>query len=106
MHKLHRMTTMTLPSVNTMYRALTERDSTYDGVFFAAIRTTGVFCRPTCVAKKPRLQNVEFYPSIGDAVSAGYRPCRRCRPMEPAGKPPEWLEQLLARVEAEPTRRW
>ena len=108
MHKLHRMTTltMTLPSVNTMYRALTERDSTYDGVFFAAIRTTGVFCRPTCVAKKPRPQNVEFYSSIGDAVSAGYRPCKRCRPMEPAGKPPEWLEELLARVEAEPTRRW
>ena len=106
MHKLLRMTTMTLPSVNTMYRALTERDSTYDGVFFAAIRTTGVFCRPTCVAKKPRPQNVEFYSSIGDAVSAGYRPCKRCRPMEPAGKPPEWLEQLLARVEAEPTRRW
>ena len=106
MHRLQRMTTMTMPSVNTMYQALTERDSTYDGVFFAAIRTTGIFCRPTCVAKKPLLQNVEFYPSIGEAVSAGYRPCKRCRPMEPAGKPPAWLQQLLARVEAEPTRRW
>jgi len=65
-----------------MYRALAERDSAYDGVFFAAIRTTGIFCRPTCAAKKPREENVEFYPSIGDAVSAGYRPCKRCRPRE------------------------
>ena len=89
-----------------MYRALTERDSAYDGVFFAAIRTTGVFCRPTCAAKKPRPQNVEFYPSVGDALSAGYRPCKRCRPMEPPGTPPSWLEELLARVEQEPTRRW
>lgn len=89
-----------------MYRALAERDSTYDGVFFAAIRTTGVFCRPTCAARKPRPQNVEFYPSVGDAVSAGYRPCKRCHPMEPAGKTPLWLEQLLVQVEQNPTRRW
>jgi AraC family transcriptional regulator of adaptative response/methylated-DNA-[protein]-cysteine methyltransferase len=100
------MTIATMPSTNTMYRALAERDSTYDGVFFAAIRTTGVFCRPTCAAKKPRQENVEFYSSVGDAVSAGYRPCKRCRPMEPAGKPPAWLEQLLARVEEDPKRRW
>jgi AraC family transcriptional regulator of adaptative response/methylated-DNA-[protein]-cysteine methyltransferase len=89
-----------------MYRALTERDSAYDGVFYAAIRTTGIFCRPTCSAKKPNRQNVEFYPSVGDALSAGYRPCKRCRPMEPTGAPPAWLEPLLTRVEAEPTRRW
>src|SRR5512141_387441 len=100
------MTITTMPSPTTMYRALAERDSAYDGVFFAAIRTTGVFCRPTCAAKKPNPENVEFYPSIGDAVSAGYRPCKRCRPMEPAGAPPPWLEQLLLRVEEEPTRRW
>ena len=106
MHKLRSMTITTLPAANTMYRALAERDSTYDGVFFAAIRTTGVFCRPTCAARKPRQENVEFYSSVGDALSAGYRPCKRCRPMEPAGKPPLWLEQLLARVEADPTRRW
>jgi AraC family transcriptional regulator of adaptative response/methylated-DNA-[protein]-cysteine methyltransferase len=89
-----------------MYRALAERDSAYDGVFFAAVRTTGIFCRPTCAAKTPNQENVEFYPSIGQALSAGYRPCKRCRPMEPAGATPSWLEPLLARVEEEPTRRW
>lgn len=106
MHKLPRMTITTMPSTSTMYRALAERDSAFDGVFFAAIRTTGIFCRPTCAAKKPLARNVEFYSSIGDAVSAGYRPCKRCRPMEPAGTPPSWLDDLLARVEREPTRRW
>ena len=56
LHKLLRMTTMTLPSVNTMYRALTERDSAYDGVFFVRFAPQGDFCRPTCVAKKPQPQ--------------------------------------------------
>ena len=89
-----------------MYRALTERDGTFDGVFFAAIRTTGIFCRPTCSAKKPRPENVEFYPSVRDAVVAGYRPCLRCHPMQPEGAAPEWIESLLKQVDAEPSRRW
>jgi AraC family transcriptional regulator of adaptative response/methylated-DNA-[protein]-cysteine methyltransferase len=100
------MTTTALPSQTSMYRALAERDTSYDGVFYAAIRTTGIFCRPTCSAKKPLPRNVEFYPSVRDALSAGYRPCKRCRPMEPAGKPPEWLARLLNQVEQDPKRRW
>jgi AraC family transcriptional regulator of adaptative response/methylated-DNA-[protein]-cysteine methyltransferase len=89
-----------------MYRALSERDGTFDGVFFAAIRTTGIFCRPTCSAKKPLPENVEFYPSARDALVAGYRPCLRCHPMEPEGAAPEWIEKLLQKVEANPSRRW
>lgn len=89
-----------------MYRALAERDGTFDGVFFAAIRTTGIFCRPTCSAKKPRPENVEFYPSVRDALVAGYRPCRRCDPMQPNGAAPAWIENLLQRVDEDPARRW
>ncbi len=100
------MTTASLPSTNRMYRALAERDGTFDGVFFAAIRTTGIFCRPTCSARKPRPENVEFYPSVGDALVAGYRPCLRCNPMQPEGAAPAWIENLLQRVEADPSRRW
>lgn len=95
-----------LPSSDTMYRALSERDASFDGVFFAAIRTTGIFCRPTCSAKKPLRENVEFYPSVRDALVAGYRPCRRCNPMQPHGAAPEWIEKLLQQVEANPSRRW
>jgi AraC family transcriptional regulator of adaptative response/methylated-DNA-[protein]-cysteine methyltransferase len=89
-----------------MYRALRNRDSTYDGVFFVAVRTTAIFCRPTCPARKPRMENVEFFPSVRDALAAGYRPCKRCRPMEPNGEAPHWLRDLMSRVERDPLRRW
>lgn len=89
-----------------MYQALAERDRTFDGVFFAAIRTTGIFCRPACPARKPNAENVEFYPSAHDALLAGYRPCLRCHPLQPEGAAPPWIEQLLARVEENPARRW
>ncbi|UCC75201.1 MAG: methylated-DNA--[protein]-cysteine S-methyltransferase [Gemmatimonadota bacterium] len=89
-----------------MYRALCDRDAAYDGVFFAAIRTTGVFCRPTCTARKPREENVEYYPSARDALLAGYRPCMRCRPLEPNGALPVWLRPLLGEIERDPARRW
>lgn len=89
-----------------MYRALVERDGTFDGVFFAAIRTTGIFCRPACPAKKPNPENVAFYSSARDALIAGYRPCLRCHPMQPAGAAPSWIEQLIARVEEDPAKRW
>ncbi len=95
-----------LPTVKEMYRALASRDAEYDGVFFAAVRTTGIFCRPTCTAKKPKRDNVEFYGSTRDALLAGYRPCKRCRPLELNGKAPSWLGPLLAEVERDPTKRW
>jgi AraC family transcriptional regulator of adaptative response/methylated-DNA-[protein]-cysteine methyltransferase len=89
-----------------MYRALVDRDSTYDGVFTVAVRTTGIFCRPTCPARKPHRENVEYFRTVGDAMAAGYRPCKRCRPLEPRGKTPDWLAGLLEAVESEPGRRW
>jgi len=98
--------TATLPPPPEMYRALCERDASYEGVFFAAIRTTGIFCRPTCRARKPRPESVEYYPSARDALVAGYRPCKRCRPLEPQGAAPEWLRPLMEELEVHPARRW
>ncbi len=95
----------TLPPKDEMYRALKESDSTYDGIFYAGVRTTGIFCRPSCPARVPLLENVEFYPSASFALSAGYRPCKRCRPLEPAGEVPAWLRPLLDRVEEDPSAR-
>ncbi|HRG56592.1 MAG TPA: Ada metal-binding domain-containing protein, partial [Lacunisphaera sp.] len=71
-----------LPTPRTMYRALSRRDAAYEGVFFTAVKTTGIFCRPTCRAKRPKAENVEFFPSINEALHGGYRPCRLCRPMD------------------------
>ncbi len=72
---------MTL-TVAEMERALQERDAAYEGLFFFAVRTTGVFCRPTCGARRPRPENVEYFPRARDAVRAGYRACKRCRPLD------------------------
>ncbi|MEZ5351495.1 MAG: Ada metal-binding domain-containing protein [Bryobacteraceae bacterium] len=62
------------------YRALQARDPRFDGHFFTAVRTTGIFCRPVCPATTPKRANCEFYPSSAAALSAGFRPCLRCRP--------------------------
>jgi AraC family transcriptional regulator of adaptative response/methylated-DNA-[protein]-cysteine methyltransferase len=100
------MHTTTAPSATQMLAAVMARDDSFDGLFVTAVHTTGIFCRPSCPAKKPRPENISFYPSAREALVAGYRPCLRCRPLEAAGSTPEWLRPLLAEVEGEPTRRW
>ncbi|MGI9627667.1 MAG: bifunctional transcriptional activator/DNA repair enzyme AdaA [Longimicrobiales bacterium] len=95
-----------LPPKGEMYRAFESRDPSYEGLFITAVRTTGIFCRPTCPARKPLRKNVEFFASVRDALAAGFRACRRCRPMEPKDSTPEWASELMAAVEAEPTKRW
>ncbi len=62
------------------YAAVVERDRAFDGQFFYSVRTTGVFCRPSCGARTPRRENVSFHASASDAIAAGFRPCKRCRP--------------------------
>ena len=74
--------------------------------FFVGVKTTGIFCRPICRAKKPLRKNVEFFPQATDAIAAGYRPCLRCRPMEVSNQMPDWLSELMRTVEADPSRRW
>jgi AraC family transcriptional regulator of adaptative response/methylated-DNA-[protein]-cysteine methyltransferase len=95
-----------LPSQERMYRALVERDGAFEGVFVVGVRTTGIFCRPSCPARKPHPENVEFHAGAREALAAGFRPCKRCKPMEPKGQVPDWLDGLLAAVDAEPARRW
>jgi AraC family transcriptional regulator of adaptative response / DNA-3-methyladenine glycosylase II len=62
------------------YRVVTLRDPRFDGRFFTAVKTTGIYCRPVCPARIPKSENVIFYPSAAAAQEAGYRPCLRCRP--------------------------
>jgi len=95
-----------LPSPSEMHTALSARDPSYDGVFLTGVKTTGIFCRPTCPAKRPRPENVEFFATAHGALLAGFRPCLRCRPMEPLGGRPAWLAPLLDEVEKDPSRRW
>jgi AraC family transcriptional regulator of adaptative response/methylated-DNA-[protein]-cysteine methyltransferase len=87
-----------LPGEKVMYRALVERDASYEGVFFACVKTTGIFCRPTCKARKPKAENVEYVATAQQALHAGYRPCKVCRPLEVAADEPEWMRELVDRI--------
>jgi AraC family transcriptional regulator of adaptative response/methylated-DNA-[protein]-cysteine methyltransferase len=96
----------TLLPIREMEKALRRRDSTYDGLFITGIRTTGVFCRPSCPARAALSRNREFFPSPHEALAAGYRPCKRCRPMDANGRPPDWVRRLLAVVDRTPQVRF
>ncbi|GAB7050103.1 AlkA N-terminal domain-containing protein [Catenuloplanes indicus JCM 9534] len=71
------------------YRAVDSRDERFDGWFFTAVTSTGIYCRPSCPAVTPRRENVRFYPSAAAAQGNGFRACRRCRPDAVPGSP-EW----------------
>lgn len=94
-----------LPSEEQMWRATTQSDASFDGVFVLAVKTTGIFCRPVCTARMPNRENVEFFATPRDALVAGYRPCKRCRPMDHNGEAPQWVNDLLTRVEQAPQDR-
>jgi AraC family transcriptional regulator, regulatory protein of adaptative response / DNA-3-methyladenine glycosylase II len=74
---------------DTCYRALQARDPRFDGRFFTAVTSTGIYCRPICPARTPARRNIRFYPHAGAAEAAGFRACRRCRPEASPGSP-EW----------------
>lgn len=81
--------TWTLPSLSVCQRARRSRDPRFDGRFFIAVVTTGIYCRTICPARMPAEDNVRYFPSAAAAQDAGFRPCKRCRP-EAAQALPEW----------------
>jgi AraC family transcriptional regulator of adaptative response/methylated-DNA-[protein]-cysteine methyltransferase len=70
------------PTDETLWAAVQSRDAQADGQFFYAVRTTGVYCRPSCSARPARRENVRFYATTAEAEAAGFRACKRCRPTE------------------------
>jgi AraC family transcriptional regulator of adaptative response/methylated-DNA-[protein]-cysteine methyltransferase len=96
--------TTSLPPVAEMERAYLARDAAFNGLFYLGVRTTGIFCRPTCPARKPRPQNVEYFATAREALAAGYRPCKRCRPMQ-FDEQPAWCRRLMDDIEREPSVR-
>ncbi len=91
--------------VNTYYQALLDRNSQFVGTFFAAVKTTSVFCIPTCRARKPKFENVEFYHAMKDALNAGYRPCKVCRPTENAHEAPIAVKSAMDMVREHPKEK-
>jgi len=100
------MRTAALPPRTEMLRAMLASDTSYEGVFFTAVKTTGIFCRPTCPARKPKPENVDFYATCDEALAAGFRPCKKCHPLNAAPLAPAWIRELLDQIETDPTRRY
>ncbi len=78
-----------LADFNRCYRAVESRDTRFDGWFFTAVTSTGIYCRPSCPSVTPKREHVRFYPTAASAQTAGFRACKRCRPDAAPGSP-EW----------------
>ena len=88
------------------YRALINKQEDYDGIFYVGVKTTGVFCRPTCPARKPKIENCEFYETAKQALLASYRPCMRCRPLSHPNHISPLVQTLIEAIEKNPEKRW
>lgn len=91
---------------DTLFAALIARDPSYEGFAYVGVKTTGIFCRLTCPARKPKRTNVVFFACRDMAQEAGFRPCLRCRPLDIKPPASEALHTLKERIKAEPDRRW
>jgi AraC family transcriptional regulator, regulatory protein of adaptative response / methylated-DNA-[protein]-cysteine methyltransferase len=94
-----------MPDIETMYAALLQKDAAYEGIFIVGVKTTGIFCRPTCTARKPKRENVLFFATPQEALLHGFRPCRICSPLSLKGDVPAWLQPLLAEVASDSALR-
>lgn len=95
-----------LPNDQVLYQALLHRDPSFEGRAYVCVSSTGVFCRLTCPARKPKFENCSFYESIAQCLEAGYRPCKRCHPMSTAAEADPAVQGLLQALEENPAYRW
>lgn len=95
-----------LPDDDALYEALVARDATLEGRAFVGVTSTGVFCRMTCPARKPKRENCLFFETIGGCIEAGFRACKRCHPMAPAAESDPVVRRLLTALGDDPARRW
>ncbi|RAW02891.1 bifunctional transcriptional activator/DNA repair enzyme AdaA [Pseudochryseolinea flava] len=96
------MTTLTFQQ---KYDAMYRKDASFDGVFITAVKTTGVFCRPVCTARKPKPENVVFYDTTEEAILHGFRPCQVCKPMLQPDQMPDHIKALVDEIVANPELR-
>ena len=92
-------------SFEQKYDAIGKSETIYEGMFVTAVKTTKIFCRPSCRARKPLAKNVVFYKNSEEALKHGYRPCKVCRPMELEEENPRYIQQLLKELQDNPYER-
>lgn len=95
-----------LPDFQTLYAALLARDARFDGHAFVGVSSTGVFCRLTCPARKPRPEHCTFFASTVECIEAGFRACKRCHPLQAAASADPIIASLLSALDKQPDLRW
>ncbi len=87
------------------YDAMGKQSNLYEGVFITAVKTTGIFCRPSCRARKPKPKNVLFFDTAKEAIQHGYRPCKICKPMEKMYETPGYIKSIMKELHESPFLR-
>ena len=93
-------------SADIMYQASFNKNPDFEGVFWMGAKTTGIFCRPTCTARKPKAENVEFFTNTKDAILKGYRPCKVCKPLENPNETPDYIQKVLEELRHDPSLKF
>ena len=88
------------------YEVIVSRDEAYVGVMIVGVRSTGIYCRPGCPARTPKVENCEFFGDVDSARAAGYRACKRCHPDTPFVSPSAVVDAALAALKADPIKVW
>lgn len=92
-------------SFKQKYDVIGNQDTQYEGVFITAVKTTGIFCRPSCRARKPKQENVEFYDSAHQAMKNGFRPCKMCKPLQKMDVTPTYIQDIIKALHDNPYLR-
>jgi len=87
------------PLSDEQWLAVADNDAAYDGQFYYAVKTTRIFCRPSCKSRLPNRDNVEMFPTAEQALAAHYRPCKRCRPTGQRLPDEEWIALITRYIE-------
>lgn len=88
-----------------MYTAIVNKDPAFEGVFFTAVKTTGIFCRPSCTARKPKFENVEFLTTAKECLLKGYRPCKVCNPLRKLNQTPKEYQEIINELAKNPATK-
>ena len=87
------------------YEVIGTQDPSYEGLFITGVKTTGIFCRPSCRARKPKKENVVFFDTANNALQHGFRPCKICKPMEQLAETPDYIQSLIGELHDNPYNR-
>lgn len=97
---------MIQPDFDTLYEALLARDPAYEGRCYVCVSSTGIFCRLSCSARKPKRENCAFHETVAQCIEAGFRPCKRCNPTIPEASADPLVKTLVQALEKRPGYRW